>query len=99
MEIVDSKFLKESHGHVQKLRETIRQKIRNDYLGQSQLEKVMLYSWRLITKKRTEWPIGVIENTYPGKDSIVRDAMMKIKRENFETGSTIVLSLIQRKPS
>ncbi|UYV65866.1 hypothetical protein LAZ67_3005760 [Cordylochernes scorpioides] len=34
-------------------------------------------------KKRTEWPIGVIEKTYPGKDGIVRVAMIKTKRGNF----------------
>ncbi|UYV84639.1 hypothetical protein LAZ67_X002933 [Cordylochernes scorpioides] len=33
-------------------------------------------------KKRTEWPIGVIEKTYPGKDGIVRVAMTKTKRGN-----------------
>ncbi|UYV72230.1 hypothetical protein LAZ67_9002259 [Cordylochernes scorpioides] len=32
-DIVDSKFLKESHGKVQKLRETIRQRFRKEYLG------------------------------------------------------------------
>ncbi|UYV70945.1 hypothetical protein LAZ67_8001196, partial [Cordylochernes scorpioides] len=34
-------------------------------------------------KKRTEWPIGVIEKTYPGKDGIVRVAMIKTKRGHF----------------
>ncbi|UYV76793.1 hypothetical protein LAZ67_14002028 [Cordylochernes scorpioides] len=34
-------------------------------------------------KKRTESPIGVIEKTYPGKDGIVRVAMIKTKRGHF----------------
>ncbi|UYV75588.1 hypothetical protein LAZ67_13000677 [Cordylochernes scorpioides] len=34
-------------------------------------------------EKRTEWPIGVIEKTYPGKDGIIRVAMIKTKCGNF----------------
>ncbi|UYV73244.1 hypothetical protein LAZ67_10002328 [Cordylochernes scorpioides] len=34
-------------------------------------------------KERTEWPIGAIEKIYPGKDGIVRVAMIKTKHGNF----------------
>ncbi|UYV83291.1 hypothetical protein LAZ67_23000423 [Cordylochernes scorpioides] len=91
-DIVDSKFLKESHGKVQKLRETIRQRFRKEYLGflrQNTRKKTKsikegdVVLMEVDNKKRTEWPIGVIEKTYPGKDGIVRVAMIKTKRGNF----------------
>ncbi|UYV75899.1 hypothetical protein LAZ67_13001729 [Cordylochernes scorpioides] len=69
-DIVDSKFLKESHGKVQ------RNKTKSIKEGDVVLMEVD-------NKKRTEWPIGVIEKTYPGKDGIVRVAIIKTKRGNF----------------
>ncbi|UYV80585.1 hypothetical protein LAZ67_19000825 [Cordylochernes scorpioides] len=90
--IVDSKFLKESHGKVQKLRETIRQRFRKEYLGflrqntrnkTKSIKEGDVVLMEVNNKKRTEWPIGVIEKTYPGKDGIVRVAMIKTKRGNF----------------
>ncbi|UYV84465.1 hypothetical protein LAZ67_X002296 [Cordylochernes scorpioides] len=91
-DIVDSKFLKESHGKVQKLRETIRQRFRKEYLGflrQNTRNKTKpikegdVVLMEVDNKKRTEWPIGVIEKTYPGKNGIVRVAIIKTKRGNF----------------
>ncbi|UYV81864.1 hypothetical protein LAZ67_20002726 [Cordylochernes scorpioides] len=91
-DIVDSKFLKESHGKVQKLRETIRQRFRKKYLGflrqntsnkTKSIKEGDVVLMEVDNKKRTEWPIGVIEKTYPGKDGIVRVAMIKTKRGNF----------------
>ncbi|UYV75384.1 hypothetical protein LAZ67_13000077 [Cordylochernes scorpioides] len=91
-DIVDSKFLKESHAKVQKLRETIRQRFRKEYLGflrQNSRNKTKsikegdVVLMEVDNKKRTEWPIGAIEKTYPGKDGIVRVAMIKTKRGNF----------------
>ncbi|UYV68155.1 hypothetical protein LAZ67_5003214 [Cordylochernes scorpioides] len=91
-DIVDSKFLKESHGKVQKLRETIRQRFRKEYLGflrqntrnkTKSIKEGDVVLMEVDNKKRTEWPIGVIEKTYPGKDGIVRVAMIKTKRGNF----------------
>ncbi|UYV64805.1 hypothetical protein LAZ67_3002037 [Cordylochernes scorpioides] len=89
---VDSKFLKESHGKVQKLRETIRQRFRKEYIGflrQNTINRTMsikegdVVLMEVDNKKQTEWPIGVIEKTFPGKDGIVRIAMIKTKRGNF----------------
>ncbi|UYV79711.1 hypothetical protein LAZ67_18000374 [Cordylochernes scorpioides] len=91
-DIVDSKFLKESHAKVQKLRETIRQRFRKEYLGflrqntrnkTKSIKEGDVVLMEVDNKKRTEWPIGVIEKTYPGKDGIVRVAMIKTKRGNF----------------
>ncbi|UYV70967.1 hypothetical protein LAZ67_8001269 [Cordylochernes scorpioides] len=91
-DIVDSKFLKESHAKVQKLRETIRQRFRKEYLGflrqntrnkTKSIKEGNVVLMEVDNKKRTEWPIGVIEKTYPGKDGIVRVAMIKTKRRNF----------------
>ncbi|UYV62222.1 hypothetical protein LAZ67_1008299 [Cordylochernes scorpioides] len=91
-DIVDSKFLKESHGKVQRLRETIRQRFRKEYLGflrqntrnkTKSIKEGDVVLMEVDNKKRTEWPIGVIEKTYPGKDGIVRVAMIKTKRGNF----------------
>ncbi|UYV79754.1 hypothetical protein LAZ67_18000565 [Cordylochernes scorpioides] len=91
-DIVDSKFLKDSHGKVQKLRETIRQRFRKEYLGflrqntrnkTKSIKEGDVVLMEVDNKKRTEWPIGVIEKTYPGKDGIVRVAMIKTKRGNF----------------
>ncbi|UYV64112.1 hypothetical protein LAZ67_2006597, partial [Cordylochernes scorpioides] len=89
---VDSKFLKESHGKVQKLRETIRQRFSKEYLGflrqntrnkTKSIKEGDVVLMEVDNKKRTEWPIGVIEKTYPGKDGIVRVVMIKTKRGNF----------------
>ncbi|UYV84618.1 hypothetical protein LAZ67_X002845, partial [Cordylochernes scorpioides] len=91
-DIDDSKFLKENHGKVQKLRETIRQRFRKEYLGflrqntRNKTKSIKEGDFVLMevdNKKRTEWPIGVIEKTYPGKDGIVRVTMIKTKRGNF----------------
>ncbi|UYV65498.1 hypothetical protein LAZ67_3004525, partial [Cordylochernes scorpioides] len=91
-DIVDSKFLKESHGNVQKLRETIRQRFRKEYLGflrqntrnkTKSIKEGDVVLMEVDNKRRTEWPIGVIEKTYPGKDGIVRVATIKTKRGIF----------------
>ncbi|UYV82213.1 hypothetical protein LAZ67_21001348 [Cordylochernes scorpioides] len=91
VEIIDSKFLKESHRQVQKLRETIRQRFRKEYLGflrqntknnTKSIKEGDVVLMEVDNKKRTEWPIGVIEKIYPGKDFIVRVAMIKTKRGN-----------------
>ncbi|UYV83459.1 hypothetical protein LAZ67_23001100 [Cordylochernes scorpioides] len=91
-DIVDSKFLKESHGKVQKLCEKIRQRFRKEYLGflrQNTRNKTKSVKegdavlMEVDNKKRTEWPNGVIEKTYPGKDGIVRVDMIKTKRGHF----------------
>ncbi|UYV84483.1 hypothetical protein LAZ67_X002352 [Cordylochernes scorpioides] len=91
-DIVDSKFLKDSHGKVQKLRETIRQRFRKEYLGflrqntrnkTKSIKEGDVVLMEVDNKKRTEWPIGVIAKTYPGKDGIVRVVMIKTKRGNF----------------
>ncbi|UYV72978.1 hypothetical protein LAZ67_10001373 [Cordylochernes scorpioides] len=90
--MVDSKFLKESHAKVQKLPETIRQRFRKEYLGflrqntrnkTKSIKEGDVVLMEVDNKKRTEWPIGVIEKTYPGKDGIVRVTMKKTKRGNF----------------
>ncbi|UYV70400.1 hypothetical protein LAZ67_7002911 [Cordylochernes scorpioides] len=91
-DIVDSKFLKESHVKIQKLRETIRQRFRKEYLGflrqntrnkTKSIKEGDVVLMEVDNKKRTEWPIGVIEKTYQGKDGIVRVAIIKTKRGNF----------------
>ncbi|UYV75003.1 hypothetical protein LAZ67_12002069 [Cordylochernes scorpioides] len=91
-DIVDSKFLKESHGKVQKLCETIRQRFRKEYLGflrqntrnkTKSIKEGDVVLMEVNNKKQTEWSIGVIEKTYLGKDVIVRVAMIKTKRGNF----------------
>ncbi|UYV76792.1 hypothetical protein LAZ67_14002027 [Cordylochernes scorpioides] len=64
-DIVDSKFLKESHGKVQKLRETIRQRFRKEYLGflrqntrneTKSIKEGDVILMEVDNKKRTEWP-------------------------------------------
>ncbi|UYV64637.1 hypothetical protein LAZ67_3001419 [Cordylochernes scorpioides] len=74
-DIVDSKFLKESHG-----KGFLRQNTRNKTKSIKEGDVVLI---EVDNKRRTEWPIGVIEKTYPGKDGIVRVAMIKTKRGNF----------------
>ncbi|UYV78560.1 hypothetical protein LAZ67_16002002 [Cordylochernes scorpioides] len=73
-DIVDSKFLKDKY--LGFLRQNTRNKTKSIKEGDVVLMEVD-------NKKRTEWPIGVIEKTYPGKDGIVRVAMIKTKRGNF----------------
>ncbi|UYV80799.1 hypothetical protein LAZ67_19001760 [Cordylochernes scorpioides] len=76
-DIVDSKFLKESHAkYLGFLRQNTRNKTKS-------IEEGNVVLMEVDNKKRTEWPIGVIEKTYPGKDGIVRVAMIKTKRGNF----------------
>ncbi|UYV73252.1 hypothetical protein LAZ67_10002355 [Cordylochernes scorpioides] len=67
-------FLKESHGQVQELRETIRQRFGKEYLGNKtkSIKEGNVVLMEVNNKERTEWPIGAIEKIYPGKDGIVR---------------------------
>ncbi|UYV70970.1 hypothetical protein LAZ67_8001273 [Cordylochernes scorpioides] len=74
-DIVDSKFLKASLGQLQKLR--ARQ------FDKDLEKKGDVVLMEVDNKKQTEWPFGVIEKTYPGKDGIIRVAMIKTKRGNF----------------
>ncbi|UYV73249.1 hypothetical protein LAZ67_10002351 [Cordylochernes scorpioides] len=76
-------FLKESHGQVQEFRETIRQRFRKEYLGTKSIKEGNVVLMKVNNKERTEWPIGAIEKIYPGKDGIVRVAMIKTKHGNF----------------
>lgn len=80
---VDRSMLSRKIKHLQQLRDDLRKRFRNEYLGQLKLFTSKIAPIRRVkvgeivlvgndNDKRMDWPIGQIVETFPGKDAEVR---------------------------
>ncbi|OXA50438.1 uncharacterized protein LOC110854180 [Folsomia candida] len=91
---LEANFFNKRYRYRQQLREDIRKRFRDEYLGalvqkgrgkskrcpEIKLGDIVLLE--AVNKKRVEWPLAKVMETYPGPDGIVR--VVKLKTKNGE---------------
>lgn len=93
MDIIDATKMRRRYEYRQKLREDLRKRFRIEYLGQlkdfakrKKEQKITTGDVVLIgdnNLKRINWPLGKVEETFPGKDGKVRVVRIKTQTGSY----------------